>query len=311
MPRTEFVQKIKPSGRLRRSGSGDMDGFFLQYVAGGAVSLPLTSPALIQWRRNSTVLPAGLYPEELWLSDPGVVAKIISAGWARHARPASMGAFTPMQFLDILGTRYVSNLVQDSPILPAHEHEDDFGRLWAHFISVAFVSANLASMDKLSPNCIEGHFYCGLCHDLGFVLELLYEGRRSSGFSRQMLNEHLSDDDSKHEKLGRALSKSWTLPPQLAGTVSAHHLQHESSKADELQQALRRVALADTLFHETKEEWLVTVSNEKSVCSLTDVQALSELYTAATSLQDRALHEPLETTKLVRRNLYTLRNRAG
>lgn len=153
-----------------------------------------------------------------------------------------------------LGFRQIRNLALTSSISEVFKKEERIGTysrpaLWRHLVSVG-VCARMLAMRRGLEN-FEDVFLAGLLHDVGIILEDQYDHANFRRLVSSLSAAECLDEAERrelgytHMELGGVVAEQWRFPELVTSVIRHHH--HAVAPADEHQQAVRCIQVANTV----------------------------------------------------------------
>lgn len=153
-----------------------------------------------------------------------------------------------------LGFRQIRNLALTSSISEVFKKDERIGTysrpaLWRHLVSVGVCSRMLAMRRGLEN--FEDVFLAGLLHDVGIILEDQYDHASFRSMVSSLGGDVCLEEAERgelgytHMELGGVVAEQWRFPELVTGAIRHHH--HAVVPADEHQQAIRCIQVANTV----------------------------------------------------------------
>lgn len=156
----------------------------------------------------------------------------------------------------ILGFLEVRNLVLASTafgVMPSSGSTYDRTQLWRHAIAVAMLTERIGKAIGAAPD--QGHFVCGLLHDIGKVVLDTTFPKEFDKAAKQAKEEHLFLWEAElrvfglhHGEVGGLLAEKWQMPLSVVAAIQYHHQLEQCGEQTELTCS---VGLADYLAYES------------------------------------------------------------
>lgn len=191
---------------------------------------------------------------EVILKDPNLTARVL-----RVANSSFYGyrqkVATVNQAVMILGFNAVKCLILSISIYNqvSAQHsspEDDYIKLWQHFLESATAAQNIAL--SINYNLTEEAYIAGLLHDFGMLFLQKYYPAESQQVRRLIADGfHILKAEQKvfemdHQQIGSSIAAKWNLPLKLTEAICDHHPKSEDEIAA-LPLLSKMIILADNL----------------------------------------------------------------
>jgi HD-like signal output (HDOD) protein len=131
----------------------------------------------------------------------------------------------------LLGFDAIKNLLLSTSIFelfPNRKDRFDRDQLWRHSLGCAVGAKIIGSYLRYEK--IEELFVCGLLHDIGKIVEVLYLSRELEAVSAMVREEDVLMIQAEdrimgftHAQVGQLLAERWNLPAKLSQVIATHH----------------------------------------------------------------------------------------
>jgi HD-like signal output (HDOD) protein len=191
---------------------------------------------------------------DIILKDPNMTAKVL-----RVANSSFYGCrqkvTTVNQAVMILGLNAVKCLVLSISVYNTVSsqnsgYDDEYVKLWQHFLETASAAQNIAIGIKFGMP--EEAYIAGLLHDFGLLFLQRYFALESSQVIKLIADGMPIIDaehkvfDTDHQEIGALIGTKWNMPSQLIDTIGNHHPKSET-EIESLPLLSKITILADNL----------------------------------------------------------------